>query len=132
MRIFTCFVMLSVMVAPVPASAQQPGNQGTTSLIISERAIADGLASAPPAAAAAQRNNDSKKNGAIIGAIVGGVALGGFVGFLCNALKEPGDPSCLPWTLLYVGVGAGIGAVAGLGIDALIARQPQQFPPAKR
>ena len=63
------------------------------------------------------------KNGALIGAIIGGIALGGFVGWLCNMLQEPSDPSCLPASLLYTGVGVGIGAAAGAGVDALFVRQ---------
>jgi hypothetical protein len=101
-------------------------------LIISEKAVADALVAEQPRE---RENRDSLKNGATIGAIIGGVALGGFVGWLCNALQEPSDPSCLPPALLYTGIGAGIGAVAGLGIDALFARQPQHFPlldPLKR
>ena len=94
-------------------------------LIISERAIAAGMASAPAMAPAAQPNDDSIKNGTVIGAIVGAIALGGFVGWLCNMLQEPSDPSCLPPSLLYTGVGAGIGAAAGAGIDALMARPPR-------
>jgi hypothetical protein len=58
----------------------------------------------------------------VIGAIIGAAALGGFVGFLCNALQEPSDPSCVPGTLLYTGIGAGIGAAGGAGIDALFMR----------
>src|SRR4051812_13124144 len=35
---------------------------------------------------------DSLKNGAVIGAIVGAAALGGFALFLCHALDDTGDP----------------------------------------
>jgi hypothetical protein len=31
----------------------------------------------------------------IIGAVIGAVALGAFGAALCNALQEPGEPSCL-------------------------------------
>jgi hypothetical protein len=71
-------------------------------------------------AAAPAKKRDSLKNGAIIGAVVGAVALGGFGGYLCVVLAEPGDPPCLPDILRIAAVGAGIGAGAGIGIDAMI------------
>jgi hypothetical protein len=61
---------------------------------------------------------DSLKNGTIIGAVVGAVALGVFGGALCNALQEPGEPSCLKDTLRIAALGAAIGAGAGLAVDA--------------
>jgi hypothetical protein len=67
---------------------------------------------------------DSLKNGALIGAAIGAGTLGGFGLFICQVLKEPGDPSCWPGTLAIAGIGAGIGAAAGAGIDALIDRRP--------
>lgn len=63
---------------------------------------------------------DSVKDGLIIGAVAGGVAAGLFGTVLCHALKEPGDPSCVPGVLTIGALGAGIGAAAGAGIDALI------------
>ena len=85
----------------------------------------------------ANKRRDSLKDGAIIGAAVGAGALGGFGLFLCEVLKEPGDPSCWPGTLLVAGVGAGIGAAAGAGIDALIDRtvtpaRAGAVPPGRR
>lgn len=68
-----------------------------------------------------REDRDSLKNGTLIGAIIGGIAFGGFVSWLCNALQEPSDPSCLGPSLIYTGVGAGLGAAAGAGIDALMA-----------
>jgi hypothetical protein len=72
-----------------------------------------------------REDRDSLKNGALIGAIIGGIAMGGFVGWLCNALQEPGNPSCLGGTLIWTGIGAGAGAAAGAGIDALFMRSAQ-------
>ena len=133
MRTCTGAVALCLILSPIPALAQHYAATATPPrLIISEKAVADALAVEQPPM---RERRDSLKNGALIGAIIGGVALGGFVGWLCNALQEPSDPSCLPPSLLYVGVGAGIGAVAGLGVDALFARTPQHFPlvdPLKR
>jgi hypothetical protein len=67
---------------------------------------------------------DSLKNGTIIGAAVGAIALGAFGAFLCNALQEPGDPSCLTGTLRIAALGAAIGAGAGLAVDAARSRGP--------
>jgi len=115
MRICTYLVAIAVIASPIPVSAQE-NPTGAPKLIISERAIADALAAEQPAM---RERRDSVKNGALIGAVIGGIALGGFVGWLCNALQEPSDPSCVGPSLLYAGVGAGIGAAAGAGIDAL-------------
>ena len=117
MRICTFFVAFAVMASPIPVAAQQ-NRAGTRTLIISDRAIAAGVAATPPAPA--PPGGDSLKNGTIIGAVVGGIAFGGFVSWLCNMLQEPSDPSCVGPSLLYAGVGAGIGAGAGAGIDALM------------
>ena len=65
---------------------------------------------------------DSLKNGILIGAAVGAIALGGFGAILCNALQEPGDPGCLGDTLRIAAVGAAIGAGAGLAVDAVLDR----------
>jgi hypothetical protein len=115
MRICTYVVAMTVMASPIPVAAQQ-SPAASPKLIISERAIVDALAAEQPAM---RERRDSVKNGALIGAVIGGIALGGFVSWLCNALQEPSDPSCLGGSLLYAGVGAGIGAAAGAGIDAL-------------
>jgi hypothetical protein len=69
-------------------------------------------------------SRDSLKNGTIIGAAVGAIALGAFGAFLCNALQEPGDPSCLTGTLRIAALGAAVGAGAGLAIDAARSHGP--------
>ena len=132
MRVFTVIVAVSLICSAVPASAQHHSVTAAPRLIISEKAVADALKAEQPAM---RERRDSVKNGAVIGAVIGAIALGGFVGWLCNALQEPSDPSCVPGTLLYTGIGAGIGAAAGAGLDAVFARSPQQFPavdPLKR
>jgi hypothetical protein len=69
---------------------------------------------------------DSLKNGAVIGAIAGAAALGGFGLFLCHALDDTGgDPDCFPEALYIAALGGGIGLGAGLAVDALLARHPQ-------
>jgi hypothetical protein len=65
------------------------------------------------------RDRDSLWNGAAIGAAIGGGATTAFVAFVCHALKEPGDPSCWGGVLAVGALGAGVGAAAGAGIDAL-------------
>lgn len=108
------------------ASAQHLTDRAPARLIISEKAIAAAFVAEQPVM---RDRRDSVKNGAIIGAIVGGIAMGGFVGWLCNALKEPGNPSCLGGTLMWTGIGAGAGAAAGAGIDLLFSRNG---PPSLR
>ena len=133
MRICTAIIGFCLVLSPIPVSAQfNSATAAPSRLIISEKAVADALAMEQPAM---REERDSVKNGAVIGGVIGAIALGGFVGWLCNMLQEPSDPSCLPGTLLYTGIGAGIGAGAGAGIDALFARPPQHFPlgdPLKR
>ena len=133
MRICTVALGFCLVAAPLPALAQHHNSTAAPPrLIISEKAVADVLAAEQPRR---REDRDSLKNGAAIGAIIGGIALGGFVGWLCNALQEPSDPSCLMPSLLYTGVGAGIGALGGIGIDALFAKPPRHFPlvdPLKR
>src|SRR5687768_9361561 len=133
MRTCTLITVFCLVFSPVAASAQHHGSAAAPSrLIISEKAVADALPARQPSM---REDRDSLKNGALIGAIIGGIAMGGFVGWLCNALQEPSDPSCVPGTLLYTGVGAGIGAAAGLGIDALFMRVavgPPATPSAAR
>ena len=126
MRTCTVITAICLILSPIAASAQHHTiTAGPPRLIISEKAVADALKAEQPAM---RDGRDSVKNGAVIGAVIGAIALGGFVGWLCNMLQEPSDPSCVPGTLVYTGIGAGIGAAAGAGIDALMLRSPQRFP----
>jgi hypothetical protein len=86
-------------------------------LIISDRAIAMGMAAHAPSPPPQSR--DSLKNGAIIGAVIGGVAMGAAGTWVCSMLREPGDPPCWKSVLPVAAIFAGIGAAAGAGIDAL-------------
>jgi hypothetical protein len=65
-------------------------------------------------------SRDSLKNGALIGAIVGAVALGGLGAAVCQSFREPTDPSCLGSTLRIAAVGAAIGLGAGVAVDAAL------------
>jgi hypothetical protein len=123
MRVTACFAIILVLALPLSAAAQS--DAPARKLIMSERAIAAAVAAHPPAQPPPAR--DSLKNGAIIGAIAGAVVFGGFVTFLCNALQEPSDPSCLGSSLVAIAIGAGGGAAAGAGVDALFYRPQHPF-----
>jgi hypothetical protein len=121
MRTCALITVFCVVLSPIAASAQQNSSTAAAPrLIISEKAVADALAAEQPST---RERRDSVGNGAIIGAIIGAAAMGGFVMFLCNALKEPGDPPCWKSSGLAIGIGAGAGALGGAGIDALFAKQ---------
>lgn len=61
---------------------------------------------------------DSLRNGAIIGAVIGAVAVGAFAATLCHAYQERGGASCVPDTLRFAAIGGAIGTGAGLALDA--------------
>lgn len=125
MRVTTYVVAFAVMLSPLSAAAQhRAASDNQPRLIISEKAIAGAPLTAQPSG----NQRDSLKNGSIIGAVIGAAVMGGFVTFLCNALKEPGDPSCWKSSGLAIAIGAGAGALGGAGIDALIDRQPRPGP----
>src|SRR5688572_29326101 len=128
MRTCTLITLFCLAVSPIAASAQHNSSTAPPPrLIISEAAVANTLAAEQPSM---RERRDSVANGAIIGAIVGAAVMGGFVMYLCNALKEPGDPPCWKSSGLAIGIGAGAGALGGAGIDALFAKQ-QRLPAAK-
>jgi len=128
MRTCTLTTVLCLVFSPVAASAQHNNSMELPPrLIISEEAVADALAAEQPRP---RVDRDSVWNGALIGAIVGAAIFGGYVTFLCNALQEPSDPSCLGSSLMGIGIGAGAGALGGAGIDALMSRSP--FAPTSR
>jgi hypothetical protein len=125
MRFLASFVALCLLVSPIPAMAEQRiAEHHAPRLIISEKAIADAITAEQPSSPG---QRDSVKNGAIIGAVVGAAVMGGFVTFLCHALKEPGDPPCWKSSGLAIGIGAGAGALGGAGIDALLVKEQQRF-----
>lgn len=85
MKLCCNLAIFALLAAPLPAMTQQdvtPG--GRPRLIISERAIAEGLAANPPAPPA-MRNGDSVKNGAIIGAALAGAGIDALI-----AVDRPG------------------------------------------
>ena len=127
MRTCTLIIAFCLVFSPVAASAQHNNSPlAPPRLIISEKAVADALDAEQPRT---PDDRDSVWNGALIGGIVGAAVFGGFVTFLCNALQEPSDPSCLGSSLMGIGIGAGAGALGGAGIDALISRPPSAAAP---
>ena len=125
-QLIVLLALLALVSAPDGAGAQtlvagEPPAAGT--LLASAQRVA-----AQQTTAATGDDRDSLVNGIVIGAVIGGAALGGFGALICNVLKEPGDPSCWGGVLAVGAIGAGIGAGAGAGIDALLARSglPQQ------
>ena len=127
MRTCALITVCCLVFAPIAASAQHSSSTAAPPrLIISEKAVADALAAEQPRP---RDDRDPVKNGAVIGAIVGAAIFGGFVTFLCNALQEPSDPSCLGSSLMGIGIGAGAGALGGVAVDAMISRSPFVAPP---
>ena len=63
-------------------------------------------------------SRDSLRNGAIIGAVIGAVAVGAVAATLCHAYQEKGGASCVPDALRFAAIGGAIGTGAGLAIDA--------------
>ena len=67
-------------------------------------------------------SRDTLKNGAVIGAVAGAVALGTLGAFYCHLYQEEGGPSCLSDALHGAAIGAAIGTGAGLAVDAAFTR----------
>ena len=122
----TSFAILICLFYSVATAAADPRTQTTQPhrLIISEKAMANALTMEQPVA---RERKDSLLNGTLIGAVIGAAVMGVGVTYLCNALKEPGDPPCWKSSGLAVAMGAGAGALGGAGIDALRIREPQPF-----
>jgi NhaP-type Na+/H+ or K+/H+ antiporter len=113
--------MLTTVIVPLPVAAEPLDERAATRLVIPPELLDE---SRLTTAAAARQSRDSVANGALIGAVIGGVALGLFGGIVCTALREEGNPPCWRGVLVIGAIGAGIGAAAGAGIDAL--RSPTQ------
>ena len=116
-------IVVCLFYSGATAAAQQRVEAGQPKrLIISEKAIANGLTIEQPAP---RDQKDSLLNGTFIGAVVGAAVMGVGVTYLCNALKEPGDPPCWKSSGLAIAIGAGAGALGGAGIDALLTTTPR-------
>jgi hypothetical protein len=129
LKFVAVLLLMAVPTAAEPRSTDEPGRK----LIVSQRAVVDALERTPTSAASiaaqTQGQRDSLKNGALVGAVVGALAMGTGVGLLCKALQEPTDPSC--WGSVGVGAlyGAGIGVAAGVGLDALFVKGQRAVQP---
>jgi predicted lipid-binding transport protein (Tim44 family) len=114
--------MLCLAGAWRPVSAQQ-----TTRTAPSLFVPADGIVgSAQPALRASTR--DSLKNGGIVGAIVGALAVGTVGAVICKLYQEEGGASCLGDTLRGALIGAAIGTGVGVAVDAVLPRHDATFP----
>lgn len=75
--------------------------------------------------------NDPLKNGAITGAIAGGLAVAVLATAGCAVGSVMGgDSSCTGPVLVGTAVGAGLGALIGVGIDAMFDQAPQHVLPS--
>lgn len=121
-----CWIALvAVLGVAAPAAAQERALDETPAakkLVISQDAIARGLAAGHREGVVLQRSRDSLTNGIVIGAVAGFVAGAGFGRLLCAAFEE-GNTPCWDGMLRVGAFGAAIGAGAGAGIDALMTRQ---------
>ena len=104
------------------------------------RAIADAASpktfAASPAGTFQNGSRDSLTNGGIIGAIAGGIlgAVGGATGCgygsILDAATTGEEPNCTGPTLVGTIIGAGLGSLVGMGVDALFERAPHVGPSA--
>lgn len=109
--------------AATAISAPPPVRTPASASLLSQAVDLAAFRSADSARQLKTNDRDSLKNGALIGGITGGLALGGFVGWLCHALDETeGSGDCVKAALLYAGIGAAGGAAIGIGVDALFDR----------
>jgi hypothetical protein len=122
-KLFGLLALFLLLAAPASAQGPIDAPSRSGSLRDSIRAAA-----ASAQAPATNRRRDSLANGAVIGAVVGGVTLGVIGGVICNLLHEEGNPPCWRGTLAIGAVGAGIGAAAGVGIDAMISTTSLSAP----
>lgn len=109
----------------VPAAAAAPAVNGPGPLARAARMASETLVSAETAARVPQPAPDSLKNGAIIGAVAGGVSFAvlGAAGCALGGLYD-GDSDCAGPVIVLTAAGAGLGALIGVGVDALFERAP--------
>jgi predicted lipid-binding transport protein (Tim44 family) len=63
---------------------------------------------------------DNVTNGALIGALVGGLGLGAFGAFICHLHQGEGGASCLKDMIRLGAIGAAIGMGVGVAVDAAL------------
>ena len=108
----------------VPAAAAEAVN-GRGPLARAVQMTSEIPASAPTAARVPQPARDPLKNGAIIGAVAGGLSFAVIGSFAC-ALGDVygGESDCAGPLIVFTAAGAGLGALIGVGVDALFERAP--------
>jgi hypothetical protein len=77
----------------------------------------------PPARAQHGSSRDTLANGALLGAVAGSAGAAAFAALICHIYQEQRGPSCWPDTLRGAAIGAAIGTVAGVTIDAAFTRK---------
>ena len=77
----------------------------------------------PPARMPQGSARDTLANGAVIGAAAGAAGAAAVAALICHVYQEKGGPSCWPDTLRGAAIGAAIGTVAGVTIDAAFTRK---------
>jgi hypothetical protein len=121
--------MVALVAVPGLACAQgaiEAGHPAHRPLTLAAVAKAQALAAQPAVAdagVAAPRTRDDVVDGALLGAIAGAAALGGFAAIICRLEQEPGAGNCLADTARVAAIGAAIGAGAGLAVDAALSRR---------
>lgn len=118
----------AALAASAPSSPSAPASPAPATFLTAQAAqVATQLASASSLNRHARRGftqqRDSLANGAKYGAIAGGLAMGGFVAYMCVMFDDTeGKGDCVAATALWAGLGAAGGAAIGVGIDALFDR----------
>ena len=126
-----CCIVVLVVAPCSSALAQEPPAYSQKRLIISDRAIALGLEKQAPPKPATSR--DSNKNGALIGGVIGAVALGVWGASFCRSFDifYDDDSGCWKADVTSAAIGFGLGAAAGAGIDALLIRDQRRLIPTR-
>src|SRR5687768_7583346 len=84
-------IVITISVAPAVTTAAPAIARGDDAARLVLPPIVDGCAGTTCVETTPARAGDSVRNGAVLGAVLGGIALGGFATFLCNALHEEGN-----------------------------------------
>ena len=124
-------VALAAALSGAPASERPTASNSGTPAAMAAPSLSfspDSLAVRPVAAAA--RSGDSLKNGAIIGAVAGGITVAALASVGCSVgnLLGGDESGCGGATVAGAAIGAGLGALAGVGIDAMFDRSTYAHP----
>jgi hypothetical protein len=128
---FTSAAVVAALLNGSGLPANVPDRLGLSSVRVTAEAF--GSSPAMGVLQASSTPRDSLTNGAIIGAIVGAAtgAVLAAVGCGLAEISDGGDSSgCAGGTALLIGIGAGAGALLGVGVDALFEQAPSPGLPA--